>query len=142
MYETQCITNQVATLLEGAGCFFNTSKVNSQTFTLLWWKKCVKLAKNVKKVINKGIGTCFSEKIVVFGHILAEISENVILLHKNLNISVGENVNKIFEKCQNLKVVYLAQFASYSVLETVLAPSIYRRYSSCSRVYVSLVIPK
>ena len=109
----------LATLLEGAGYTFKIFECEFQTFILLRWKKCVKLAKNVKKVINKGIGTCFSEKIVVFGHILAEISENVILLHKNLNISVGENVNKIFEKCQNLKVVYLPQFASYSVLDGV-----------------------
>ena len=116
----------LATLLEGAGCFFNISKVNSQTFTLLWWKKCVKLAKNVKKVINKGIGTCFSEKIVVFGHILAEISENVILLHKNLNMytkaymmllllltgsSCKEYIPGLFkDTCLAKKVVHLRSF--------------------------------
>ena len=51
------ITSQgLATLIEGAGCFFFkvNSKVNS--FILLWWKKCEKLAKKWIIVIN-GVST-------------------------------------------------------------------------------------
>ena len=37
---TKLLKPRLATLLEGAGYFFNISKVNSQTFILLRWKKC------------------------------------------------------------------------------------------------------
>ena len=49
---------ELATLLEGAGYFFNISKVNSQTFILLWCKKCEKLEKEVILVIN-GVSTTY-----------------------------------------------------------------------------------
>ena len=48
----------LATLLEGAGYFFNISKVNSQTFILLWCKKCEKLEKEGILVIN-GVSTTY-----------------------------------------------------------------------------------
>ena len=80
--------------------------MNSQTFTLLWWKKCVKLAKNVKKVINKGIGTCFSENIVVFGHILAEISEaqNLVVTH-TMNFFIKHFLLKIKSECSIFSII-------------------------------------
>ena len=65
---------RLATLLKGVGYFFNISKVNSQTFIVLWCKKCEKLEKEVILVINGVPTTCLWRKNEEKGPFLSEKS--------------------------------------------------------------------
>ena len=46
--------------------------IKNQTFIVLGGLKCEKLANNVIKVTNKGLGTCFSKKVSKSDHFLAD----------------------------------------------------------------------
>ena len=73
---------ELATLLERVRLTFSNKIFNFQSFIILRWKKCEKLANEVTKMTNKGLGTCFSKKSEEIGHILAEILADRLLLLK------------------------------------------------------------
>ena len=53
--------------------------IKNQIFILLWWKKCVKLAKHVIISDNECLGTCFSEKWLADRLLLLKCYDNKMI---------------------------------------------------------------